>query len=93
MIPAATILVDQLLIEHAKMRSERIEILRLANEASTEELSEKLVEFGALLEQHIRREERELFPLLEASFSSDLWESLKLRIDAAGPAFRAACAI
>ena len=93
MIPAATILVDQLLIEHAKMRSERIEILRLANEASTEELSEKLVEFGALLEQHIRREERELFPLLEASFSSDIWESLKLRIDDAGPAFRAACAI
>ncbi|MEO6939918.1 MAG: hemerythrin domain-containing protein [Candidatus Kapaibacterium sp.] len=92
-IPNANILIDQLLAEHAKMRNGKGEILALADKSATEELSIKLVEFGTLLEQHIRREERELFPVLEASFSSEIWASLKLRIDQAGPAFRAACAI
>ncbi len=92
-VQAAATLIDQLIVEHTKMRNDMEEIRRLTDEAATAELSTKLVEFGALLEQHIRREERELFPLLEASFTSEVWKALKLRIDQAGPAFRAACAI
>jgi hemerythrin-like domain-containing protein len=60
---AATLL-DTLTIEHGEMRAQ-VEILtQAAPDAVT--LQTRLKAFAELLERHIRREERELFPLYEA---------------------------
>ena len=63
-VPHAATLLDTLTAEHGEMRKQ---VENLA-QASPDEapLLTKLKAFGDLLERHIRREERELFPLYEA---------------------------
>ncbi len=53
------LMVEELIKEHKQIRQE---VARLEEKAS---LSKILFDFGDLLERHIRREERELFPLFE----------------------------
>ncbi len=65
--PQASTLLDQLIQEHATMRE-------LVNDIDQQlpdgpQLTELLASFGALLERHIRSEERELFPMYEAHVS------------------------
>jgi len=63
-VPHAATMLDTLTTEHGEMRAQ-VEILaQAAPDAAT--LQARLKAFADLLERHIRREERELFPLYEA---------------------------
>ena len=64
----STPLIDELVAQHRTLE-ESIERIALA-EAS--EVGLELVRLGKLLEQHIRAEERELFPIFEEHFPTDL---------------------
>src|ERR1043165_8640110 len=58
-IPESSALIDDLLADHARLRA------LLAPLAGDTGLAKHLFDAGDLLERHIRREERELFPLFE----------------------------
>ena len=60
-IPAATEIVDELLAEHGQMRQliDQLRQMEIGSIAAT------LKEFADTLEAHIRKEERELFPIYE----------------------------
>ncbi|HEY1371115.1 MAG TPA: hemerythrin domain-containing protein [Candidatus Binatia bacterium] len=58
-IPESSALIDDLLTDHARLRGF---LPSLAGDAG---LAKHLFDAGDLLERHIRREERELFPLFE----------------------------
>jgi iron-sulfur cluster repair protein YtfE (RIC family) len=58
-VPQSAALIDDLLREHGTFRQE---IGKLAGKTG---LSKLIFDLGDLLERHIRREERELFPLFE----------------------------
>lgn len=64
-LSGAGLIIDELLVEHAKMRR-LVDQLR-GNEISS--LAETLKEFADTLEAHIRKEERELFPIYEEQAS------------------------
>ena len=55
-------LVEKLLVQHTQMRSAMGNISELTGD---DDMKKNLSEFGALLESHVRTEERELFPQLE----------------------------
>lgn len=59
LVAASAPIINQLLQEHEQIRSL---MLQLEGEAG---LGKRLFDFGDLLESHIRKEERELFPLFE----------------------------
>jgi len=63
---AATML-DTLTAEHSEIRAQVENLAQASPDEAT--LQTKLKAFGDLLERHIRREERELFPLYEAHIS------------------------
>lgn len=64
-VPHAATMLDTLTAEHSEMRTQ---VANLAHAFSDEvSLQMKLKAFGDVLERHIRREERELFPLYEAN--------------------------
>lgn len=65
--PAAPELIDQLLAQHETIKS-LIDQLRQAEAGS---LEETLKEFADTLEAHIRKEERELFPIYEQHASPE----------------------
>jgi hemerythrin-like domain-containing protein len=66
-VPHAAALLDTLTTEHAEMRSYIDQLSQVPHDDAT--LPQLLEAFGDLLERHIRREERELFPLYEARLS------------------------
>jgi hemerythrin-like domain-containing protein len=64
-VPHAATMLNTLTAEHSEMRTQVANLAHaLADEVS---LQTKLKAFGDVLERHIRREERELFPLYEAN--------------------------
>jgi hemerythrin-like domain-containing protein len=64
-VPYAVTMLDTLTAEHSEMHAQ---VANLAQALSDEvSLQAKLKAFGDLLERHIRREERELFPLYQAN--------------------------
>ena len=75
-LPQAIPLLDTLLAEHAEMR-DRVQALEGTDPPT---LSAQLKAFGQLLERHVRSEERELFPVLEANLAEDDADRLKVAI-------------
>ncbi len=67
MQPQTSALLDRLIQEHADMQ----ELVHKLGQQSPDgsQLTELLASFGTLLERHIRREERDLFPVYEAHVS------------------------
>jgi hemerythrin-like domain-containing protein len=63
-IPQAISLLDLLIREHREMQTQVEQLARASGDDTT--LPMQLKTFGEVLERHIRREERELFPLYEA---------------------------
>src|SRR5262245_3884357 len=65
-VPHAVTMLNTLSAEHSEMR---VQVGNLAHPLPDDEVSlqTKLKAFGDVLERHIRREERELFPLYEAN--------------------------
>lgn len=67
-------LVDELIAQHRDME-QRVLLLK---QSPTTLLEQELKEFGALLEDHIRKEDRILFPMFEEHASAELLqEALK----------------
>ena len=73
-VPSSAALIDELLGQHEQLREA---VLKL--EAGSG-LARLIFDVGDLLERHIRREERELFPLFEAHVDADKAESLGLEL-------------
>jgi len=69
-------IIDRLIKEHTEMRSS-IEFFRQPIES---ELEEHLTQFGKLLEEHIRTEERELFPLCEEILPANIMNEIGKQI-------------
>lgn len=69
------IMIDEILIEHEEIE---FKINQLKN---TNEPEEILNDLGYLLEQHIRKEERELFELIQNAFSDDELKELVDKIE------------
>ena len=67
MQPQASALLDRLIQEHTAMQELVHHIAQQSPDGS--QLTELLASFGTLLEQHIRCEERDLFPVYEAHVS------------------------
>jgi len=76
-IPAATPLVEKLTAEHRALGS----AIAALDGVPADVLPAMLASVGALLEHHIRAEERELFPALEASMSPETADRLGREID------------
>lgn len=65
----ATPLVSTLIGEHGEMRLRVESLRRLEKETEAAIVSKALIDFAALLEAHIRKEERKLFPIYEEEVS------------------------
>jgi iron-sulfur cluster repair protein YtfE (RIC family) len=73
-------MIDDLVREHEQIRQAMVELKAGAG------LAKLIFDFGDLLERHIRREERELFPLFEKDVPADqanlIGEELKKNLEA-----------
>ena len=69
-------LIDELLGDHARLRAF---LPRLAEDSG---LAKTLFDAGDLLERHIRREERELFPMFEKHADAGLAEKVESKLGA-----------
>lgn len=67
--PQTAVLLDTLTAEHVEMRARVKHLAQASRDEVT--LLPLLRTFGELLERHIRREERELFPFYEANMSEE----------------------
>ena len=76
-VPQSDSLVEDLLREHDQLRS------AAACLEESADLSKGLFDLGDLLERHIRREERELFPLFEKHATKIEAERVKRELEAA----------
>lgn len=74
-IAEAAPLIDELLREHEQLRAFSSKL------AAENGLSKTLFDAGDLLERHIRREERELFPLFEKHAGAYDAEAIKSKIE------------
>ena len=74
-VPESQSIIDQLTREHEAIRSAMLQL------ESVSGLGKMIFDLGDLLERHIRREERELFPLLEthlgAQEAEDIGEAIR----------------
>jgi hemerythrin-like domain-containing protein len=66
-VPHAAPMLDALTAEHNEIRTQAENLAHVLSDEVT--LQTRLKAFGDLLERHIRREERELFPSYEANIS------------------------
>ena len=71
-VPQSAAAIDQLVREHEQVREAMVRLKTM------EGLAKSLFDVGDLLERHIRKEERELFPLFEQQMSAS-------EADAIGP--------
>ncbi|HMD13862.1 MAG TPA: hemerythrin domain-containing protein [Bacteroidota bacterium] len=76
-LPEHSGMIQKLIDQHNTMRS-ITESLRFPLE---EKLQTLLIQFGKILEQHIRTEEREFFPLCEAHIPEEQIRAMGKRID------------
>jgi len=67
-LSAAPELIEELLSEHRKIER-LVEQLR---QTDCDQLADRLIEFADLLESHIRKEERDLFPVYESLIPPDI---------------------
>jgi len=67
-VPSASAQVEDLLRDHRDME----QFARGFQQPDPKRVAAQITEFGDLLERHIRREERELFPLFEAQAPPDV---------------------
>lgn len=74
-VPEGRQMLEDLIEEHKQIREQ---IVRLEEKAG---LSKMLFDLGDLLERHIRREERELFPLFEKYAAPTEAEKIKEEVD------------
>jgi hemerythrin-like domain-containing protein len=74
-MPDSHPLIDDLLRDHERLRAAAADL------SGGKELAKILFDVGDLLERHIRREERELFPLFEKHVDASNGERLKAEIE------------
>jgi len=66
-LPGALGIIDELLVEHGKLRG----LIDQLRQIEVHSLAATLKEFADILEAHIRKEERELFPIYEQQASPE----------------------
>ena len=71
-------MISRLLHEHEKMK----QFIESFRHPDRKKLASDLVRFGKLLEEHIRCEERELFPLCEVVIPAEEMSLMRKQIDA-----------
>lgn len=76
-IPQSVALIDSLVRQHREME----DLIRTISSAGTVDPGGLLVSFGEILEQHIRLEERELFPMYEAVMPGGIARNIQVEID------------
>jgi len=76
-VPVSSSLIDRLVLQHREIE----EIVSRVGVAATHDLATLLVRLGEVLEQHIRAEERELFPMYEEKIPEDVASAIQLKID------------
>ncbi|MEX1139427.1 MAG: hemerythrin domain-containing protein [Bacteroidota bacterium] len=69
-VPSASAQVDDLLRDHRDMK----QFARSFEQPDPKRVAVQIAEFGDLLERHIRKEERELFPLFETQAPAEVLE-------------------
>ncbi len=74
LVPASTAIIEQLIWDHQQIRSA---MPRLEGETG---LGKLVFDLGDLLERHIRKEERELFPLFEQHIGEEAAEAVGAEI-------------
>jgi hemerythrin-like domain-containing protein len=67
-LSAAPQLIEELLSEHRKIER----LVDQLRHSDCEQLTDRLIEFADLLESHIRKEERDLFPVYERLVSPEI---------------------
>lgn len=77
-VPAASELIDRLVLQHRQLE----EIIDGVTGPSVRDLSSLLVRLGEVLEQHIRSEERELFPMYEDNIPGNAARHIQAELDA-----------
>ena len=75
-VPDQQLAVQTLLDQHRQMRS----LVEYFRHPTGSVLASKLQEFGRILEQHIRIEEREFFPQCEAHIPEDVLRKMEVRM-------------
>ena len=75
-VSASSSLIESLISQHRQLEV----LVRRIGSSSGTQLEESLVSMGQLLEQHIRSEERELFPLFESTMPSDVAEQIGSKV-------------
>ncbi|MGE5401517.1 MAG: hemerythrin domain-containing protein [Ignavibacteriales bacterium] len=73
-------LFKEIIEEHRQIR-EQIEIMEKESLKDTPALEDRLDELGRLLDSHIRKEERELFPRIEAVLDKEKLQELNGKIN------------
>ncbi|MBM2846705.1 MAG: Hemerythrin cation binding domain protein [Bacteroidetes bacterium] len=76
-VPESSHLIDRLVLQHREME----EIVSHVSVAATHDLATLLVRLGEVLDQHIRAEERELFPMYEEKISEDVARAIQVEMD------------
>lgn len=75
-VPSSHSIVQELLHEHRTIEKYIAQFRTVSEENSAEALQQ----FAVLLEEHIRKEDRVLFPLLEREASPEVLETIKLKL-------------
>jgi iron-sulfur cluster repair protein YtfE (RIC family) len=73
-LPDSAAMLDELIREHEQLRQAASQM------AAGSGLAKLIFDLGDLLERHIRKEERELFPLFEANIDSTKAESIGVEL-------------
>ena len=75
LVPESHTLIEELKADHVLIRAANVEI------ESEQGLGKRIFDLGDVLERHIRREERELFPLFEQQVSDEDARAASEKID------------
>jgi iron-sulfur cluster repair protein YtfE (RIC family) len=76
-VSASSSLIESLISQHRQLEN----LVKRIGRSSGAKLEESLISMGQLLEQHIRSEERELFPLFESSMPVEVAERIGQEVE------------
>jgi hemerythrin-like domain-containing protein len=76
--PNASALIAELLDEHQKLAKliDELGEMQAASKVEAPTIAERLLAFADLLEAHIRKEERQLFPIYEENLSPEIFDKV-----------------
>ncbi|SFE36465.1 hemerythrin domain-containing protein [Alteribacillus iranensis] len=76
--PIETPEIQEMLIEHVKIRSAFYSLIQDSPDSTPEELLPRMHELGQMLEEHVRKEERIIFPVIEKAIPEEKLQELSV---------------